>query len=218
MSTEVSVSIVTVAYNSEKTIRQTIESVLNQTVPCKEYFIMDGLSADSTVEIAKEYQDLFDAKGVDYRIVSQKDHGLYDAMNKGIALTTGTVVGLINSDDWYEPIAVETVIKKYEESPFDMMYADLNIIQYEKVRQVKKARIRKKYITTRDWNHPTTFIRRELYNKYQYPCKSVYDDLDVLLKILIASFVCGITLSSAATIMITTSVTFAPRARIARCV
>jgi len=183
MSSDSSVSIVTISYNSGRTIRQTIESVLNQTVPCKEYFIMDGLSSDDTVAIAREYEKKFAGMGVDYRVYSEKDKGLYDAMNKGIALTTGTIVGMINSDDWYEPSAVETVLEQYEKEPFDMMYADLNMIRNEKLRGIKRARLREKYITTRDWNHPTTFIRRELYNIYHYPCESVYDDLDVLLKV-----------------------------------
>ncbi len=183
MDSEISVSIVTISYNSGATIRQTIESVLNQTVPCKEYFVVDGQSTDQTVAIAEEYREKFAQKGVDYRIRSEKDRGLYDAMNKGIAMTSGTLVGLINSDDWYEPEAVETVLCQYAKDPFDMMYADLNMIQNEKVRGVKHARLRKNYITTRDWNHPTTFIRRSLYRLYQYPCQSVYDDLDVLLKI-----------------------------------
>ncbi len=183
MAFENSVSVVTISYNSAATIRQTIESVLGQTVPCKEYFVIDGCSGDGSAAIAKEYEAAFAAKGVDYRVVCAPDRGLYDAMNKGIAMTTGTLVGLINSDDWYEPIAVETVLAKYRETPFDMMYADLNMIQNEKVRGVKRARLRQGYITTRDWNHPTTFIRRELYDRYHYPCRSVYDDLDVLLKI-----------------------------------
>ena len=165
MNGEISVSVVTISYNSSATIRQTIESVLNQTIPCREYFVIDGLSTDRTVEIAEEYREKFAAKGVDYRVVSEKDHGLYDAMNKGIAMTSGTLVGLINSDDWYEPTA------------------DLNMIQNERIRGIKRARLREHYITTRDWNHPTTFIRRELYERYHYPCQSVYDDLDVLLKI-----------------------------------
>lgn len=183
MNSKASVTVVTACYNSSATIRQTIESVLNQTIPCKEYLIIDGLSTDDTVAIAREYVDQFQEKGVSYQIVSEKDKGIYDAMNKGIRMATGTLIGLLNSDDWYEPEAVETVLAAYEKDPFDMMYADLNMIQDEKVRGVKRARLREKYITTRDWNHPTSFITKEMYGIYQYPLKNVYDDLDVLLKI-----------------------------------
>ncbi|MCI8402373.1 MAG: glycosyltransferase [Lachnospiraceae bacterium] len=183
MDDRVSISVITAAYNSSATIRQTIESVLNQTKPCLEYFIIDGASEDDTVSIAKEYQEEFKKRGTDYRIISEKDNGIYDAMNKGIALSSGTLVGLLNSDDWYEPVTVETVIQEYEKSPFDMIYADLRMIRNEKMIGIKKARLRNHYITTRDWNHPTTFITREMYEIYRYPCESVYDDLDLLLKI-----------------------------------
>lgn len=177
-----SVSVVTAAYNSAATIRQTIESVLHQTVPCKEYFVIDGGSTDSTKGIAKEYEEAFAKKGVLYRIVSEPDQGIYDAMNKGIRMATGTMVGLLNSDDWYEEIAVQTVLETYKKTPFDMMYADLRMIRDEKEYGIKKARLRRRYVTTRDWNHPTTFITKKMYEIYSYPCESVYDDLDVLLK------------------------------------
>lgn len=183
MSSNVSVSVVTACFNSSATIRQTIESVLNQTVPCKEYFIIDGLSTDDTVQIARSYEKEFAERGIGYQIYSEKDKGIYDAMNKGIGKATGTLIGLLNSDDWYEPEAVETVIDTYRKDPFDMMYANLNMIRDEKVIGVKRARLREGYITTRDWNHPTTFITKEMYGIYRYPCKTVYDDLDVLLKI-----------------------------------
>ena len=104
------VSIITVAYNSEKCIRKAIESVLNQTYPHIEYTIVDGLSKDNTVAVAKEYEEKFQEKGYTYRIVSEKDNGIYDAMNKGIRMATGELIGMINSDDWYEPIAVETAV------------------------------------------------------------------------------------------------------------
>lgn len=183
MNSEITVSIVTVSYNSEKTIRDTVESVLCQTTPCKEYIVMDGGSADSTLEILEEYRSRFAERGISYQVISEPDHGIYDAMNKGIACCTGTIVGMINSDDWYEKNAVETVIRTYERTPFDMMYADLRMILRNGGTGIKRARLREHYITTRDWNHPTTFITREMYQIYHYPCQSVYDDLDVLLKI-----------------------------------
>lgn len=183
MNDKITVSVITASYNSEKTIRQTIESVLQQTKPCKEYFIIDGGSKDDTLKIAKEYQEAFQRQGIDYRVCSEKDNGIYDAMNKGIGMANGTLIGLLNSDDWYEPIAVETVTREYQKAPFDMIYADLRMIQNETERGIKKARLRYRYITTRDWNHPTTFITKEMYKIYRYPCESVYDDLDVLLKI-----------------------------------
>lgn len=175
------ISIVTVAYNSSKTIRDTIESVLNQTYQNIEYHIVDGASADDTMQIAQEYTSKFEQKGIPYIITSEPDRGIYDAMNKGIARCTGTIVGLINSDDWYEPDALEKVADFYEKTGFDMMYADLNIIK-PSGNTVKHSRIRK-YITSRDWNHPTTFITKEMYGKYQYKVKNLYDDFDLVIRI-----------------------------------
>ncbi len=96
------VSIITVSYNSEKSIRRTIESVLNQTYSKIEYHIVDGLSTDNTIEIAREYDEKFAEKGIKYIISSERDNGIYDAMNKGILRSAGKIVGIINSDDWYE--------------------------------------------------------------------------------------------------------------------
>lgn len=180
MQTNIKVSIVTTSYNSEATIAQTITSVLNQTYGNVEYFIIDGGSKDKSVEIAESFRDAFREKGYTYTIISERDKGIYDAMNKGIRMSTGEIVGMINSDDWYEPIAIETVVKTYQEKPFDMMYADLRYIKNEQPAFVKHSKLRK-YVTTRDWNHPTTFVARHIYETYQFPLESVYDDLDFLL-------------------------------------
>lgn len=174
-------SIITVAYNSENTIRDTIESVLNQTFTDFEYWIIDGKSSDNTVEIASSYKDKFSQKGIKYQILSEKDTGIYNAMNKGIGYATGKVVGMINSDDWYETDALEKVADCYEKTKFDIMYADLNIIRNNK-KMVKRSRLRK-FITSRDWNHPTTFITKELYREYQYREKNLYDDFELVIRI-----------------------------------
>ena len=94
------VSIITVAYNSEKTIARTIESVLGQSYAPIEYLVVDGASTDRTVEIAQSYAAAFDAApGKSLTIVSEPDKGMYDALNKGAALAHGEIVGQINSDD-----------------------------------------------------------------------------------------------------------------------
>lgn len=174
------ISIVTAAYNSEATIAQTIESVLNQTYHKVEYFIVDGGSKDNTVKIAEGYREAFRQKGYGYRIVSEPDRGIYDAMNKGIRMSSGQVVGMINSDDFYEPEALSEAAKAYEREHYDMMYADLRYLKRDGSTFVKHSRLRN-YVTTRDWNHPTTFVARKIYESYQFPCRTVYDDLDFLL-------------------------------------
>ena len=91
-------SIITVTYNSEKTLRDTIESVLSQTYTDYEYIIVDGASKDNTINIVKEYEPKFEGR---MRWISEPDKGIYDAMNKGIKMSTGDVVSIINSDDFY---------------------------------------------------------------------------------------------------------------------
>ena len=175
------ISVVTVSFNSEKTIAETIESVLGQTYENYDYIIVDGKSSDSTVEIAESYRSKFEDKKVSYKIVSEKDNGIYDAMNKGIALTDGDIVGIINSDDYYNSDALEKVAKFYSETKFDVMYGDLRIFGDGK-EYIKKASLDKKF-TTRHWNHPTTFVTRKVYDNVRFACESIYDDLDFMLTV-----------------------------------
>ena len=90
------ISIITVCFNSETTIRDTIESVLSQEYPDIEYIVVDGLSTDTTIDIVNEY------KGKISKVISEPDQGIYDAMNKGVKYSTGDVVGILNSDDFFE--------------------------------------------------------------------------------------------------------------------
>ncbi len=181
------VSIITVSYNSARTIRQTIESVLHQTYTKIDYWVIDGASSDETVSIAEEYRDAFEQRGMEYHIVSEPDCGIYDAMNKGIRLSHGEIVGIINSDDWYEPNAVERMMDTYRKRRFDMFYADLRIVREDgqggfTQMMIKHSRLRAPAVS-RDWNHPTTFITRRVYERYQYKLESLHDDWDLVLKI-----------------------------------
>ena len=119
----IKVSIITVCFNSEKTIRRTIESVLYQTYPNIEYIIVDGKSTDGTVDIVKEYLPAFQKR---LRYVSERDKGIYDAMNKGIRLSAGDVIGIINSDDFYEPDAVENIVKYADRGSCQVLYGYCN--------------------------------------------------------------------------------------------
>lgn len=175
------VSIITVVYNGEATIRRTIESVLNQTYRNLEYLVIDGNSTDRTVQIVQEYKEKFKAKGIDYQIISEDDEGMYDAMNKGIRLSTGELIGIINSDDWYEPNAVQCAAENYEKQKYDLFYADLRIVGKHKsfVKKSKNSSI----VTSRYWNHPTTFIPKSVYEKYQYKNENIHDDWDLILRL-----------------------------------
>ncbi|NBK91491.1 glycosyltransferase [bacterium 1XD21-13] len=177
------VSITTATYNSEKTLARTIESVLNQTYNFIEYIIIDGLSNDNTLQVAEQYRARFEQKGISYTIISESDHGMYDAINKGIQRAKGEIIGNINSDDWYEADTVEKVIKKYNETKFDFMYGDLKIISANGGVRIKRAK-KSSYVTSRHWNHPTQFATRELYLKEPYKLESMYDDFDLFLRVM----------------------------------
>lgn len=177
------VSIITVCYNSEETIRDTIESVLNQDYDRIEYLIIDGKSQDATVDIAQSYQKRFRERGYEYRIISEKDDGLYDAMNKGIRLAGGTLVGIINSDDWYESSAVRAAAEAYREENYDMFYADIRLIKNDGKVIIKHSR-QDRFPTSRHWNHPTTFITKATYAELGgYRNEGIHDDFDLFLRI-----------------------------------
>ena len=181
MGNNCKVSIITVCYNSEAHIEKTINSVLNQDYSHIEYIIIDGKSTDNTINIVTSYVQKFKNKGFDFLFLSEPDDGIYDAMNKGVSMATGDIVGLINSDDWYETNAVSCMVNYYNANPFDMFFADLRIWRGDRT-MVKRARLRK-LVTTRDWNHPTTFITRETYKNFRYANKGIYDDWDLVLRI-----------------------------------
>jgi len=175
------VSIITVALNSEKTIAQTIESVLNQSYSDYEYIIVDGKSTDGTLAIAESYREKFKEKGVSYTIYTGDDYGIYDAMNFGIKNARGDIIGLINSDDWYEPCAIALAAETYEKEKYDWYFTDLNVIRPNGKVTVKKSRIRK-FKTTRDWNHPTSFVSKWLYSDMLYRTGDLYCDYDLFLR------------------------------------
>ena len=101
-------SVITICFNSEKTIERTIKSVLAQTCKDYEYIIVDGASKDNTLDIVKRYEPLFEGR---MKWKSEPDKGIYDAMNKGVRMATGDIIGIVNSDDWLEPDAIENVVK-----------------------------------------------------------------------------------------------------------
>ena len=154
------VSIVTVSYNSAETIQDTIDSVRRQTYPNIEYIVVDGRSTDGTVDILKENEGVID------RWVSEPDDGIYDAMNKGIRMSTGKIIGILNSDDWYEPEAVETVVRVFEAyENVDLVHGAMNICTEEGkpyARYGSKSGMSPNL--TAPFNHPTCFVRRSVYN------------------------------------------------------
>lgn len=175
------VSIITVSYNSEKSIGHTIESVLAQDYRDIEYWIIDGASKDRTVEVAESYRTALEAKGIALHVISEPDGGIYDAMNKGISLATGDIIGILNSDDWYEPHTIRTVVDTFEREQCELMYAHIRMHKTDGSCFIKKARMRG-YQTSRDWNHPTTFVLAQVYKENPFRDLGIHDDYGFFLQ------------------------------------
>ena len=160
------VSIITITYNSSATIRDTIESVLNQTYSDIEYIIVDGLSRDNTLSIVSEYNSRI------AKVVSEKDHGLYDALNKGIKMCTGDIVGLIHSDDFYTSNdVIEKLVNKIKSENADAVYADLYYVDKDDTSRIFRKWHSGEYKHGMFYNgwmppHPTFFVKREYYSRY----------------------------------------------------
>ena len=178
------ISITTASFNSANTIARTIESVLIQEYNNVEYVIMDGGSTDGTVAIAQSYSDAFRDKGWDYRVVSESDKGMYDAINKAMSLCSGDLIGNINSDDYYEPGAFVSVVACYLVTGFDLFQGNLKVHTANGL-VVKKARPMGRWISSRKWNHPTLFLAGRA-REYRYRLDNPYADFDLFLRAISA--------------------------------
>ncbi len=163
------ISIITTTCNSAATISDTLESVLSQTHKDWELIIQDGLSQDETLSVVRRYEPLFGEK---MRIFSEKDEGLYDAMNRGISRATGDVVGILNSDDFYfDNHVLEDINKAMEDQPVDCIYGDLVYVMpnnKNRIVRIWKGSQYQKGAYQYGWHpaHPTFYARRECYDKY----------------------------------------------------
>ncbi len=158
------VSIITVCYNSARTLQETIESVLAQTYADVEYIIIDGGSTDNTPAIIERYRSRID------RVISEPDQGLYDAMNKGIALATGQMVGILNSDDLLAHAHVIADMVKAMDRHTDAVCSDVHIFKDNKENVVRKYRCTR----WKPWMfqighqppHPGFFVRKTCYERF----------------------------------------------------
>ncbi|MFN8397400.1 MAG: glycosyltransferase family 2 protein [Bacteroidia bacterium] len=180
------ISIITVSYNAAATIRDTIESVMAQDHPDVEYIIVDGGSKDGTMDIVREYSDRMG------KVVSERDQGIYDAMNKGVAMATGDVVGILNSDDFYtDGKVLSDVARLLESSGATCLIGDLVIVHPEHPDRIQR------YYSSEGFSlswfehgdmppHPTFFVRRELYERHGNFEKSyrITADYDLMLRMM----------------------------------
>jgi glycosyltransferase involved in cell wall biosynthesis len=179
------VSIITATYNSASTIRDTLESVAKQTYSNIEHIIIDGLSKDNTLDIVKEYPH------VD-KVISEKDKGIYDAMNKGIRAATGDVVGILNSDDFYphnnilKKVTEEFRTKKVNAIIGDILFVSPNnikkVVRYYSAKRWKPSKFVKGYMPP----HPSFFVYKKFYEQlgvYQIDYK-IAADYELLIRFL----------------------------------
>lgn len=158
------ISIITASFNSEKTIGDTLESVKCQEYNNIEHLVIDGLSTDNTLHIVGQYSHIA-------RVISGKDKGIYDAMNKGLQVATGEVIGILNSDDIYiDNKVLKEVADLFQDDRIDACYADLQYVDEgdtnKLVRYWKSGKYKKSHFFY-GWMppHPTLFLRRRVYDK-----------------------------------------------------
>ena len=160
------VTIITVVYNGAKTVRHCIESVLGQDFPDIEYIVIDGGSTDGTQEIVREFGSKI------AQFVSERDKGIYDAMNKGIQLATGDIIGILNSDDFYAyHSAISDGVEKMETENAQGCYGDLVYVDAANELVIKRQWISGNYKQGAFLNgwmppHPAFFVKKELYSQY----------------------------------------------------
>lgn len=165
------ISIITVCFNSAKTIHQTIESVLNQSYTNIEYIVVDGKSTDNTMAIIQSYEQKFKDKGIIFRYISEPDNGIYDAMNKGIKMSAGEWIGIINSDDWYELDACELVINAYQNNSKIMIFAGAirSILNLNNESYYQTIIPSLEHINFRmTLCHPAVFVKADLYRQRNF--------------------------------------------------
>lgn len=168
---KVLVSIITVVYNGEDHLEQAIRSVLDQTYPDIEYIIVDGGSTDGSVPIIRKYA------GKLAWWVSEKDKGISDAFNKGLARCRGEIIGILNADDWYEPGTVALAVQRMGTA--DVVFGDIRLWRNEQIDSVVRGNLA---LLDREMtlNHPTVFVRKRCYERFggfdlHYRCAMDYD-------------------------------------------
>ncbi|MEQ8909274.1 MAG: glycosyltransferase family 2 protein [Vicingaceae bacterium] len=160
------VSIITVSYNSEDTLEDTIKSVGSQDYPDIEYLIIDGESTDGTLSLVEKYKDKI------AKVVSEPDQGMYDALNKGIELASGDLIGILNSDDYYtDQKVISDVVDKVKATKADACYGDLVYVDRHNLNKVKRFWKARKYRSNYfKWGwmppHPTFFVKKSCYQQY----------------------------------------------------
>ncbi len=158
------ISIITVVYNGEKYLEETIQSVINQTYDNVEYIIIDGGSTDGTLDIIKKYEEK-----IDYWL-SEKDSGIYDAMNKGVTLCSGDIIGIVNADDFIYRDTLQNVAKFFSDTDAMFTFGQLDLADedgkvFDTAKSIGIDNIKYKLFRHMPFLHPTMFVKKEVYEK-----------------------------------------------------
>lgn len=182
------VSIITVTYNSAETLANTIESVYQQTYKDIEYWIIDGASHDSTVDIIRGNVERFQGR---LHYISEPDKGIFDAMNKGIQRCQGDIIGTLNADDYFtSDDIIEEIVKSFSKKDVDVVYGDIHFIHADKPGKV--VRYYSSALFHPFWlrfgfmpAHPSLYVRREVYQEVgPYSLDfTIASDFDMMIRI-----------------------------------
>ena len=162
------VSIITVVYNNQSTIDYAIQSVLSQDYPNIEYIVVDGNSTDATVEKIQNYKENIT------HFISEPDKGIYDAMNKGLNLATGDIIGILNSDDFYaDNHIVSSIVNEFQEKKVDLVFGDIVFVKPENLDKITRYYSSDNFHPRKfAWGwmpaHPSCFLKQQIYEKYGY--------------------------------------------------
>ena len=183
------ISIITATFNSGKTLIDTIESVLNQSYQDIEYIIIDGASKDNTLDIIRQYEPCFKGR---IKWLSEPDNGIYDAMNKGLALATGDVVGILNSDDFFtSPDVINRIADVFNDRKIDAVYGDIHFVRdsdltkcvrYYSSQGFRRWKMRLGFMPA----HPSFYCRKGIYERVGFfDCSfKIAADFEILLRMI----------------------------------
>lgn len=162
------ISVITISFNSERTIEKTFQSVLSQTYRPLEYVLVDGGSADGTINLIEKYIPIFEKVGIAVNFKSEPDKGISDAFNKGIARATGNIIGIINSDDQLTPAILDKVAQAFISTNSDVVCGDClwidekNGLQYIRKSKMQLDKLKYEMVLM----HPTCFVKKTAYEEF----------------------------------------------------
>jgi glycosyltransferase involved in cell wall biosynthesis len=190
MNSDLKISIITITLNSAKTVEDTIKSIYKQTYPNIEYIVVDGGSNDGTLDIVRSFEPMFEGR---LRWISEPDNGLYDAINKGIRMASGDIIGLLHSDDFYHKNnSIELVAQHFKQDKIEAVFSDVRIVSSQNINKTIRYYSSAKFSTNRFRYgfmpaHPTFFTYKKFFDLYGYYCSdyTMAADYELLVRFLL---------------------------------